>query len=336
MANPARRKQPHQESTGQARARLRSASDVTPLPVAGPARERQMLEATLAGRYKIRRLVGRGGMSSVYLGWDQALERRVAIKVLAPEFVRHLEDRERFRREARIAASLFHPNIVPVYASEQDNGLTFVIMRYVAGPSLAARLDSVGALPVDETVEILAALADALHSVHGIGVVHRDIKPDNILLDEVTGRPMLADFGVATVATSEHSRSEVTKALGTPQYMSPEHALGEQAADARSDLYSLGVVGFRMLTGRLPFNGGSAQSIVAQHVALDPPPVGHYAPHVPEQVCRVIDRCLAKKPAKRWADSGSFRTALLKAHSSGRGRWNVVARMRQAVGRYRR
>jgi len=296
-----------------------------------------MLEATLAGRFKIRRLVGRGGMSSVYLGWDHALERKVAIKVLAPEFVRHLEDRERFRREARIAASLFHPSIVPVYACEQQNGLTFVVMRYVAGPSLAARLDSVGALPVDETVDILAALADALHSVHGIGVIHRDVKPDNILLDEVTGRPMLTDFGVATVATSEHSRSEVVKALGTPQYMSPEHALGEQAADARSDLYSLGVVGFRMLTGRLPFNGGSAQSIVAQHVALEPPPVGHYAPHVSEQVCRVIDRCLAKKPAKRWPDADAFRTALLKAHrAAGRGGWNVVARLGRVVGRYRR
>ena len=334
MANPARRKQPHQESTGQARARLRSAGDVTPLPVAGPARERQMLEATLAGRFKIRRLVGRGGMSSVYLGWDHALERKVAIKVLAPEFMRHMEDRERFRREARIAASLFHPSIVPVYACEQQNGLTFVVMRYVAGPSLAARLDSVGALPVDETVDILAALADALHSVHGIGVIHRDVKPDNILLDEVTGRPMLTDFGVATVATSEHSRSEVVKALGTPQYMSPEHALGEQAADARSDLYSLGVVGFRMLTGRLPFNGGSAQSIVAQHVALEPPPVRHYAPHAPEQVCRVIDRCLAKKPAKRWPDADAFRTALLKAHSAaGRGRWNIVTRLRRALKR---
>jgi serine/threonine-protein kinase len=293
-----------------------------------------MLEATLAGRFKIRRLVGRGGMSSVYLGWDHALERKVAIKVLAPEFMRHMEDRERFRREARIAASLFHPSIVPVYACEQQNGLTFVVMRYVAGPSLAARLDSVGALPVDETVDILAALADALHSVHGIGVIHRDVKPDNILLDEVTGRPMLTDFGVATVATSEHSRSEVVKALGTPQYMSPEHALGEQAADARSDLYSLGVVGFRMLTGRLPFSGGSAQSIVAQHVALEPPPVGHYAPHVSEQVCRVIDRCLAKKPAKRWPDADAFRTALLKAHgAAGRRWWGVVARLGRAVRR---
>ncbi len=330
MAYPARRKQLHQESTGQARARLRSTSEVTPLPLAGPARERQLLEATLAGRFKIRRLLGRGGMSSVYLGWDHALERKVAIKVLAPELVRQLEDRERFRREARIAASLFHPNIVPVYASEQQNGLTFVVMHYVAGPSLAARLDSVGALPVDEAVEILAGLADALDSVHRIGVVHRDIKPDNILLDEVTGRPMLTDFGVATVATSEHSRSEVVKALGTPHYMSPEHALGEQAADARSDLYSLGVVGFRMLTGRLPFTGGTAQSIVAQHVALEPPPVGHYAPHVPEELARVIDRCLAKKPSQRWSDAGAFRSALLKAQRvAGRRRWSFGRMLRR-------
>lgn len=320
-------------STGRNRHRgpgRRPLRDVTPLPVPGPAREHQLLEATLAGRFKIRRLIGRGGMSSVYLAWDHALERKVAIKVLAPEFVNQVEDRERFRREARIAADLFHPNIVPVYASEQCNGLTFVVMHYVAGSSLAARLDSIGALPVDESVEILTGLANALDAVHRIGVVHRDIKPDNILLDEVSGRPMLTDFGVATVSTSEHSRSEVSKALGTPQYMSPEHALGEQAADARSDLYSLGVVGYRMLTGRLPFNGGSAQSIVAQHVALEAPPVAHYAPHVPEPIARVVDRCLAKSPNKRWADAASFRAALLKAAASPNGsRWTPRALLRR-------
>jgi len=306
--------------------------DITPLPVPGPARERQLLEATLSGRFKIRRLIGRGGMSSVYLAWDHALERKVAIKVLAPEFETEVEDRERFRREARIAADLFHPNIVPVYASEQRNGLTFVVMHYVAGPSLAARLDSVGALTVEESVEILAGLALALDAVHRIGVVHRDVKPDNVLLDEISGRPMLTDFGVATVSTSEHSRSEVSKALGTPQYMSPEHALGEQAADGRSDLYSLGVMGFRMVTGRLPFNGGSAQSIVAQHVALEPPPVRHYAPHVSERLARVLDRCLVKNPNKRWQDAQQFRTALLRAADSAGSRWHpktLVRRLRR-------
>ena len=333
MAYPAIEGHP-ESSTGRNRKRSRGRlRDVTPLPMPSPARERQLLEGTLAGRFKIRRLIGRGGMSSVYLAWDHALARKVAIKVLAPEFGNQVEDRERFRREARIAADLFHPNIVPVYASEQRNGLTFVIMHYVAGPSLAARLDSIGALPVDESVNILAGLAEALDAVHRIGVVHRDIKPDNVLLDEVSGRPMLTDFGVATMSTSEHSRSEVSKALGTPQYMSPEHALGEQAADGRSDLYSLGVVGFRMLTGRLPFNGGSAQSIVAQHVALEAPPIQHYAPHVPERIAQVIDRCLAKKPHKRWADAAQFRAALLRAAASPDGSpWsprNVLRRLKK-------
>jgi serine/threonine-protein kinase len=313
MAQPIRQENTDGMTTGRTRRRLRSNRDVTPLPGQSPARERQLLEASLAGRFKIRRLVGRGGMSSVYLGWDHALERKVAIKVLAPEFEKQVEDRERFRREARIAGTLFHPNIVPVYASEKQNGLTFVVMHYVAGPSLAARLESVGALPVEEAVEILCSIADALDVVHRIGVVHRDIKPDNILLEETTGRPMLTDFGVATVATSEHSRSEVAKALGTPHYMSPEHALGEQACDGRSDLYSLGVVGFRMLTGRLPFTGSSAQSIVAQHVALEAPPVRHYAPHVSEEIGAVIDRCLAKDPNKRWPDAAAFEVALRKA-----------------------
>ena len=314
MAQPIRQEQSEHITTGRTRRRgLRSSRDITPLPIPGPARERQLLEAALAGRFKIRRLVGRGGMSSVYLGWDHALERKVAIKVLAPEFEKQIEDRERFRREARIAGTLFHPNIVPVYASEKQNGLTFVVMHYVAGPTLAARLESVGALPVDEAVDILCSIADALDAVHRIGVVHRDIKPDNILLEETTGRPMLSDFGVATVATSEHSRSEVTKALGTPHYMSPEHALGEQACDGRSDLYSLGVVAFRMLTGRLPFTGSSAQGIVAQHVALEAPPVRHYAPHVSEEICAVIDRCLAKDPSRRWPDAEAFQIALLRA-----------------------
>jgi serine/threonine-protein kinase len=325
MAFPARREQPDGVAGKKPRRDQRPLRDLTPLPVPGPARERQLLEGTLAGRFKIRRLIGRGGMSSVYLAWDHALERKVAIKVLAPEFETEVEDRERFRREARIAADLFHPNIVPVYASEQRNGLTFVVMHYVAGPSLAARLESAGALTVQESVEILVGLSRALDAVHRIGVVHRDIKPDNVLLDEISGRPLLTDFGVATVSTSEHSRSEVAKALGTPHYMSPEQALGEQAADGRSDLYSLGVMGFRMLAGRLPFKGGSAQSVVAQHVALEPPPVRHYAPHVPEGVARVLERCLAKNPAKRWQDATQFRTALLKAAQSSGSRWHPRA-----------
>ncbi len=288
-------------------------AEVTPLPIDHGERERQLLQAAVEGRYKIRRLLGRGGMSGVYLAWEHALEREVALKVLSPHMGRGVENRERFRREGRVMASLNHPNIVPVYTLEQKDGLTFAVMQYVQGESLGERLERMGSLPQTEAVRMLGEIADAVAAVHGAGVIHRDIKPDNILIDDHTGRAMLIDFGVATVRTSEHSRSEVAKGLGTPHYMSPEQALGEQRADERSDIYSLGVVGFRMVAGRLPFSGSSARSIVAQHVALEAPPVGHYAPWLDDEIARVIDRCLAKDPSKRWPDARAFRSALVAA-----------------------
>jgi serine/threonine-protein kinase len=272
--------------------------------------DRERLERAVAGRYHILQLIGRGAMSTVYLGWEPALARRVAIKVLAPSLEEQLEDRERFRREARIAAQLEHHNIVPVYAFERVGGVTYAVMRYVAGESLAHRLEREGPLAPEETRRILADLADALDCVHRHGVIHRDLKPANVLLDDATGRAMLTDFGVATLVTSDHSRSEMTRRFGTPHYMSPEQALGEPDCDGRSDLYALGVLGFQLLTGRLPFDGASPRDVAAQHVAREAPPVTRYAPEVPEALARAIARCLAKDPRDRWPDGRSLREAL--------------------------
>ena len=275
--------------------------------------ERQLLALAGRGSYRVMDLVGRGGMSAVYLAWEYALERYVAIKLLSPALRLNLEDRERFRREARIGASLSHPNIVPVYTYGEVSGLPFFVMPYVRGETLAERLERVGRVPVVGACSMLADLADALDCAHRRGVLHRDVKPGNILLDSDTGRPMLTDFGVATVSTSEHSRSEMRKALGTPNYMAPEQALGDHQFDGRGDIYSLGVVAFQMLAGRLPFVGVTSAEIVAQHVGREAPPLAQVAPDVPAPVAAVIDRCLRKDPRRRWPDGAALRDALFAA-----------------------
>ncbi len=279
-------------------------------PVEALTHGRDQLDRVLGPRYKVVGLLGSGAMSSVYLAWEFALQRRVAIKVLSPAFERHLEDRERFRREARIAANLAHHHIVPVLGYDQRGGVTYFVMPYVSGESLARRLERDGRLTPAEACRILADLADALEVVHRAGVIHRDVKPDNVLLDGATGAAMLTDFGVATLLTSDHSRSEVSKAFGTPHYMSPEHALGEIDSDGRSDLYALGVLGYQMLTGRLPFRGASARDVVAQHVAVDATPIDRLTPGVPAAVATVIARCLAKHPADRWPTAQALVAAL--------------------------
>ena len=272
--------------------------------------ERPMLERALAGRYRIVRLLGRGGMGAVYLAWEHALERMVAIKVLTPALGGGIEHRERFRREARTAALLAHPNVVPLHAFGDANGTPYFVMSYVRGESLAERLKRERRLSAAETCRILAELADALDFAHRHGIVHRDIKPENILLDAETGRPMLTDFGVATVFTSEHSRAEASKSFGTPQYMSPEQAMGESEFDGRSDIYALGVLGYLMLTGHLPFDGRTFQELAAQHVTKEPLPPSMWVPMVPDSVAAIVLRCLAKDPSGRWPNAKSLSVAL--------------------------
>ncbi|MEP6691026.1 MAG: serine/threonine-protein kinase [Gemmatimonadaceae bacterium] len=295
--------------------------------------ERPLLERATQGRYKILQLLGRGGMGAVYLAWEYALERNVAIKILSPALRLSLDDRERFRREARICASLAHASIIPIYTFGEAEGLPYFVMRYVSGESLATRLARVGRLTVDATASVLVDMADALDCAHRRGVIHRDMKPENILFDEETGRPVLTDFGVATLRTSEHSVSEAWKKLGTPHYMSPEQVLGEPHFDGRSDVYSLGVVGFQMLAGRLPFLGLTDRGVAAQHVGIEAPPLEGFVSGLDPEIARIIDKCLAKNPELRWRDSAELRDALIAAANakpeSRRGLRGLMTRLRR-------
>jgi serine/threonine-protein kinase len=229
----------------------------TPVP-AEPAAEgdhvRAALEAKLHAQYRIVRLLGRGGMGAVYLARDLALDREVAIKVLKADSSAR-EVQEQLRREARTAARLSHPNVVPLHAFGELEGMPYFVMGYVRGESLAARLRRDGRLPEEDARRILADLADALQHAHRQGVVHRDVKPDNVLLDDDSGRALLTDFGVARALGGSETLTAAGKVVGTPSYMSPEQAAGRADIDGRSDIYSLGVMAYAMLSGRLPFEG---------------------------------------------------------------------------------
>ncbi|MEP6780087.1 MAG: serine/threonine-protein kinase, partial [Gemmatimonadaceae bacterium] len=281
-------------------------------PVAPPTDVlRVALEDALAAQYDIIRLLGRGGMGSVYLARDRTLERAVAIKVLPPEVSASPDAMERFKREARTVAGLSHPNIVPLYAFGQAGRLGYFVMGYVRGESLADRMKREGAISPEDTRRILADIADALDYAHRQGTVHRDIKPDNILIDDATGRPMLTDFGIAKGGQiSGKTLTQIGAVIGTPHYMSPEQASGDRELDGRSDLYSLGVVGWAMLAGRVPFEGKNLHEILFQQVATEAPLIKTVAPNTPDDLADAIDRAMKKDPDKRWQDGKSFRQAL--------------------------
>lgn len=256
------------------------------------------LQAAVAGRYSLERELGRGGMGIVYLARDVALDRPVALKLLPPHLAREDSLRERFIREARTAAKLSHPNIVPIYAVEEAGRFVFFTMAYVPGHTLGQKLRKQGRLDPAEATRILLEMAWALGYAHSRGVVHRDVKADNVLLDSESGRVLVSDFGIARVA----QQSGITgqgEILGTAEYMSPEQAAGEPV-DFRSDIYSLGVVAFYMLTGSLPFKGDSPAQILAQHLTRQPPQLAAVAPGVPVRLARIVDRCLRKSPEERF------------------------------------
>ncbi len=267
------------------------------------------------GRYEVERLIARGGMSVVLLGWDRVDGRHVAIKLQDPVEGASLENRERFRREARITSDLAHPHIVPCFGSVHHQNLTLTILRYIPGQSLAERLEGGRRLGGRATLAILIPVADALAHVHQRGVIHRDVKPANILLHQDDDWPFLTDFGVATLRTSEHSRSEVAKGFGTPAFMAPEQALGQWDADARTDIYALGLVGYLALAGRLPFVAESAFGVMVQRTVKEAPPLRQVAPDVPERLAAIIDRCLARDPRKRWRSMAELRRALERCRS---------------------
>ena len=271
---------------------------------------RAALRKALGQQYEIQRLLGRGGMGAVYLATEAALEREVAIKVLPPDRGATKDSRDRFRREARTAAKLSHPNIVPLYTFGDVDGTLYFVMGYVKGESLAARLKREGRLSVEDARRLLIEIADALDYAHKLGVIHRDIKPDNVLLEEGTGRALLTDFGVAKALGAGQTMTEVGSILGTPQYMSPEQAQGKADIDQRSDLYSLGVMGYAMLAGRLPFEGPTAGDIMAQHITKEAPALKSLAPDAAVDLASAVMRSLAKNPNDRWPDALALKSAI--------------------------
>jgi len=271
---------------------------------------REVLKVALGRQYSIQGLLGRGGMGAVYLATETALERDVAIKVLPPDRGATQDSRDRFRREARTAARLSHPNIVPLHTFGDVDGTLYFVMGYVRGESLATRLKREGRLAIEEARRILIEICDALDYAHKLGIVHRDIKPDNVLIEEETGRALLLDFGVAKAVGAGQTLTEVGSVLGTPQYMSPEQAQGKSDIDSRSDLYSLGVMGYAMISGRLPFEGATPGDVMAQHITKDAPALKALVPDVAPEIASALGRCLEKDPSRRWPDAKSLKDSI--------------------------
>jgi len=292
---------------------------------------RDALEKGIGFQYRIERLLGRGGMGAVYLAHELALDRDVAIKVLRPERADSLDLRERFRREARTAARLSHPNIVPLYTFGEVAGLIYFVMGYVAGESLAERLRTSGPLAEDEARVLLAAICDALDYAHRRGVVHRDIKPDNILIDAASGAPQLTDFGIAKAMAAETKLTSIGHLMGTPDYMSPEQATGQGDVGPRSDLYSLGVLAYELVSGQRPFRGGTTTEALVQRLTQEAEPLRIVAPNVDSDFSAAIGRCLKRDPAQRWPDAGSLRVALLPTDDDGIGESPRVVPLRVAT-----
>ncbi|MDH5643736.1 MAG: serine/threonine protein kinase, partial [Gemmatimonadota bacterium] len=270
------------------------------------------LADAVAEEYTVEGEIGRGGMGVVYVARDIKLKRRVAIKVLPPELAYRPEIRERFTREAQTAARLSHPHIVPIHSVGDKGGLVYFVMGFVDGEPLGARLKRRGKLPIEEVRRIMKETSDALGMAHTMGIVHRDIKPDNILLDGTRRRVMVTDFGIAK-ALSEVGSGTLTGtgvAIGTPTYMSPEQAAGESEIDHRSDIYSLGIVAFEMVTGRVPFKAPTVPGILMKQITEAPPDILLKRPECPEELAGTIFRCLEKDPEGRWATADALRRAL--------------------------
>ena len=267
--------------------------------------------AALGQQYQVESEIGRGGMSVVYRARDIRLNRIVAIKVLPPELAYDPAIRTRFTREAQTSAQLSHAHIVPIYDVGEREGIAYFVMALVTGGNLAALLAREPRQPIEEVRRLLCEIADALAYAHLRGVIHRDVKPDNILLDADSGRAIVTDFGIARAIEAGTRLTITGNALGTPQYMSPEQAVGEREVDGRSDIYSLGVVAYQMLTGRLPFSGANTMALLLKHVNERPLPIVELRPDAPKPLRDAIERALMKAPEDRWPTAASMRQAIM-------------------------
>ena len=270
------------------------------------------LRTALSDAYQIESPIGHGGMGHVYVARERRLDRRVAIKVLPPALATDEAGRRRFLSEARTVARLTHPNIVPIFTVGETGGFVWFAMAYVSGETLAQRIAAQGPLDPHQAARFLCDIGEALDYAHARGVVHRDVKPDNILLDGVTGRAMLSDFGIAHRSPSSEPRGLLGRpsapsgiVVGTAAFMSPEQVMGD-AVDSRSDIYSLGVVAYYALAGRLPFNAGTDERMLAMHMTESAPSLATLAPRVPPRFAQIVDRCLAKERWARFPDAAAF------------------------------
>lgn len=267
------------------------------------------LAAALGGQYQVRRMVGRGGFAEVYEVWDQGLERRLAVKVLRPDLSWTAGTLARFQQEARAIARLQHPNILPVFFVGEGEGIVWYAMPFVEGESLSSVLKR-GPLEPERAVMLILPVLDALAYAHAQGLVHRDIKPDNIMLEAATSRPLLVDFGIAKRLQSGPGVTQSGFVVGTPTYMSPEQALGQPDVDHRADLYSLGAVLFQLVTGGPPYEGETSQEVVGKHLYSPVPKASDRAPRVPHWLSGIIERAMAKKPAERFQSASELGQAL--------------------------
>jgi len=283
--------------------------------VSNPSTEFLDLQAALAGEYSLQRELGRGGMGVVYLARDVQLDRDVAIKVLPTHLAQMPDARERFIREARTAAGLSHPHIVPIHRVSESHGFVFFVMSYVEGETLGERLRTRGPLPPADATRVMREVAWALAYAHGRGIVHRDVKPDNILLEAATGRALVTDFGIARGGGDPGMVTDPGKIMGTAQFMSPEQAAGEHI-DGRSDIYALGVVGYVAVSGRLPFESPNVPALLVRQATEAAPSVMRAAPGLPPALGSAIDRCLSRDPDGRFSDGEALAAALAPAQDT--------------------
>src|SRR5689334_12496304 len=262
-----------------------------------------LLGTTLNGRYRLEARIGAGGMSTVYRALDETLQRQVAIKLMNHEVARDSDQLERFRREARAVAQLSHPHVVGVIDAGEDESRPYIVLEYVEGETLKDRIRRQGRLPIPEAIAYAIEIAHALGTAHARHIIHRDVKPQNVLIDE-EGSAKVTDFGIARTLEEDGLTAD-GRVLGTTDYVSPEQALG-QPVTGQSDLYSLGIVLYEMLTGQVPFKGESQVAVAMRHVREELPDVQRLRPEVSAALAAVVDRATAKDLDRRYLDAGSL------------------------------